>query len=223
MSGFKAVVFDYDGTLYDSRPAIVHCLRRTFEERGRAVPPSNALTNIVRAGLTLPETFLALDDALSSNRSAVDELVQTYRRLYLDEAAPFLKPFAGACKALERIHRGGVKCAVVSNKGVAAVRRSLDDGGIGGFVDVVFGDEAGLPNKPDPAVLTKYILPKFAHLQADELLMVGDTETDIVFAKTTGMAACWVSYGYGTPERCRKLEPEYEIASIADAPALVGV
>jgi phosphoglycolate phosphatase len=222
MSAFKAVVFDYDGTLYDTRPAIVYCLRRALEEHGRPAPAPDALANTVRAGLTLPDSFLALDEKLRTDPDAIDGLVLTYRTLYFDEAAPLLKPFAGVCEALERVHRGGVKCAVVSNKGVAAIRRSLDDSGLGVFVDVVFGDEAGLPNKPDPAVLTGYILPKLAHLHADELLMVGDTETDIVFAKTTGMAACWASYGYGTAERCRKLEPDYEIASIAEVPSLVG-
>jgi phosphoglycolate phosphatase len=51
--------------------------------------------------------------------------------------------------------------------------------------------------------------------------MVGDTETDIQLAKNSGMACCWASYGYGEAERCRALEPEYEISSIAELPALV--
>jgi phosphoglycolate phosphatase len=54
------------------------------------------------------------------------------------------------------------------------------------------------------------------------MLMVGDTETDIVFAKASGIACCWASYGYGDMGRCRALAPQYEIAGIADLPPLLG-
>ena len=124
-------------------------------------------------------------------------MVKTYRTLYLEEATPLLRPFPGVREALAQIYAAGIKCAVVSNKGVAAIRQSLDEGGLGSFVDLIYGDEAGRPKKPDPAVLSDHILPKFAQLQKDRFLMVGDTETDILFAKRSGIAACWVSYGYG--------------------------
>ena len=51
--------------------------------------------------------------------------------------------------------------------------------------------------------------------------MVGDTEIDIQFAKASGISCCWASYGYGDKARCRKLEPEYRIDSIAELPALI--
>ena len=38
MSTFKAIVFDYDGTLFDTRPAIVHCIQRAFEQQRRPIP-----------------------------------------------------------------------------------------------------------------------------------------------------------------------------------------
>jgi phosphoglycolate phosphatase len=58
-------------------------------------------------------------------------------------------------------------------------------------------------------------------MQSRQILMVGDTELDILFAKKSGMSCCWVSYGYGDAQRCRALKPEHEIASIAELPMLV--
>jgi phosphoglycolate phosphatase len=52
-------------------------------------------------------------------------------------------------------------------------------------------------------------------------LIVGDTETDILFAKAAGIASCWASYGYGEPERCRNLRPDHVITTIEQLPALV--
>ena len=107
------------------------------------------------------------------------------------------------------------------NKGIAAIRRSLDDSGLSGFMDLIFGDEPGLPKKPDPAIVLDHILPRYTDLQRTQILIVGDTEVDIRFAKSAGLASCWASYGYGAAERCRALRPEHEIADIRELPSLV--
>jgi phosphoglycolate phosphatase len=221
MSEFKVIVFDYDGTLFDTRPAILHCIQRAFAARGRSIPALDAISSTVKAGLPLQETFFVLDESLRGDRAAMNELVRTYRNAYLDESAPLVTPFAGARAALQEIHMSGAKCVVVSNKGVAAVRQSLDQSQLSPSVDLVFGDEPGLPKKPDPAILMDHILPRYAQLQREQILMVGDTEVDILFAKSTGICCCWASYGYGEKERCRKLAPEHEIAGIDELPALV--
>ena len=221
MSGFKVVVFDYDGTLFDTRPAIVHCIQRAFAACGRPIPTLEAIAGTVRTGLPLQETFFILDKNLSTERAALNEIVGTYRKIYLDEGAPLAKPFVGVRDALQDIHAHGIKCVVVSNKGIAAIRQSLDQSQLSSFADFVFGDEPGLPKKPDPAILLDHILPRYAQLQRGEMLMVGDTEIDIILAKRAGIACCWASYGYGETERCRTLKPEHEISGIEELPALV--
>jgi phosphoglycolate phosphatase len=173
------------------------------------------------AGLTLPDTFLTLDARLRHDRVSLDELVRIYRALYADEGVALVEPYAGVGAALRELHDGGEKCIVVSNKGITAVRRSLAQNGNAAFVDLVFADEPGLPKKPDPAIIVEHVLPRYPQLLREQILMVGDTETDILFAKRTGMASCWVSYGYGEAQRCRKLAPDFEIASLSELPALV--
>jgi phosphoglycolate phosphatase len=220
MSAFEVVVFDYDGTLFDTRPAIVHCIERAFEECGRPIPALAGIMRTVEAGLPLQETMVVLDQNLRDDQAALDQLVETYRTLYRDEAPPLVKPFSGAGEALRILHNNGKQCVVVSNKGIAAIRRSLDQNQLSSFVDLVFGDQPGLPNKPDPAVLTDHILPRYPQCQRQQILMVGDTATDIGFAKAAGISSCWASYGYGELEDCRGLAPDHEISSIAELPAL---
>jgi len=222
MGAFAVIVFDYDGTLCDTRPAIVHCIERAFTASGRPAVSSAAIINAVENGLTLQETFVLLDARLRADRSALNDLVVSYRRLYGDESAPLLKLYDGVPDTLRQLHAGGSKCVVVSNKGVAAIRQSLDDNKLGAFIEAVFGDQPGLPHKPDPALLSDYVLPRYADVEKSQLLMVGDTEVDIVFAKKAGIASCWASYGYGEAERCRALAPNYRIASIRALPEVVG-
>lgn len=221
MSDFCVVVFDYDGTLFDTRPAIVHCIQRTFAEAGWPLPDVDAIAATVKTGIPLHDTLTALEQQLEGDRTTLEKMVGVYRRIYLAEAAPFLKPYLGVSETLQKLSGDGIKSLVISNKGSAAIHKSLDESGLSPFVDMVFGNEPNLPKKPDPAVLTGHILPHYADLLKDQILIVGDTETDILFAKAAGIASCWASYGYGEPERCRELKPDHVITTIEQLPALV--
>jgi phosphoglycolate phosphatase len=221
VGGFRLVIFDYDGTLFDTRPAIVHCIGRAFEEYGRSNPAHDAVAGIVGTGATLLDTLLLLDPGLRRDRTALNDLVITYRNLYRDESTALLRAFPGVPAILQHLRLNGIRCAVVSNKGVDAVRRSFDETGLGSLIDVVVGEQPGTPKKPDPRVVTDLIAPRF-DLRRDEMLMVGDTEIDILFAKRAGIASCWVSYGYGAPAHCRAGEPDYEISSISHLREIVA-
>ncbi|MFZ0425704.1 MAG: HAD family hydrolase [Xanthobacteraceae bacterium] len=180
-----------------------------------------AILRTVASGITLQDTFLHLDQALQQDPAALQDRVKIYRTIYQDEEAALLKPFSGAAEVLRELHTGGTTCIVVSNKGGAAIRRSLEGAALNPFVDLVLADEAGLPKKPDPALITDHVLPRYSGLQSRRILMVGDTATDILFARASGMPCCWASYGYGDVERCRALDPEHEISSIEELPALL--
>jgi phosphoglycolate phosphatase len=221
MSDFCVVVFDYDGTLFDTRPAIVHCIQRTFAEAGWPLPDVDAIAATVKTGIPLHDTLTALERQLEGDRTTLEKMVGAYRKIYLSEAAPFLRPYLGVSETLQKLSADGIKSLVISNKGSPAIHKSLDESGLSPFVDMVFGDEPNLPKKPDPAVLTGHILPHYADLLKDQILIVGDTETDILFAKAAGIASCWASYGYGEPERCRELKPDHVITTIEQLPALV--
>lgn len=222
MTAFKAIAFDYDGTLFDTRPAIIHCIARAFEETGRRKPADDAVWQTVRSGVALPDTFAMLDEGLRADRAALQNHVHIYRSIYLAEAASLLRPFAGTKEVLRELHGRGVKNLIVSNKGTAAIRRSLDDNGLSSLIDLVLGDEPGLPRKPDPAMLTEHVLPRYPHFDRQHILVVGDTEADILFAQRSGTTCCWASYGYGEADRCRALAPQHEISSIAQVLPLIA-
>jgi phosphoglycolate phosphatase len=221
MGRFRVVVLDYDGTLFDTRPAIIHCIRRTFAEAGRPLPDVDAIADTVKTGIPLHDTLITLESGLGRDRRALEEMVDVYRKIYLAEATLFLKPYLGVSETLRKLNADGTKNLIISNKGSAAIHQSLDDSGLSSLVDMVFGDEPDLPKKPDPAILAGHILPRYPELRKDQILIVGDTETDILFAKAAEITSCWASYGYGEPERCRELKPDHVITTIEQLPALV--
>jgi phosphoglycolate phosphatase len=221
-SKFDLVILDFDGTLSNTRLAIAHCLQRAFAVSGRPIADPARIMPIVRKGLPLQPTGLLLDPTLAWNAGALEEIVSAYRRFYHKEGEWLVDAFPEAESALRRLHHGGVRCAVVSNKGVQAVERSLRRHGLRPFVDAVFAEQPETPRKPDGALMSVCIRPHFPSVASDRMLMVGDTELDIEFAKNCGIACCWAAYGFGDRHRCLALGPNYLIEHIADLPALVA-
>ena len=218
---FDLVIFDYDGTLSDTRGAIAHCLERAFVSHGQAPPARQRALNAAGKGLTLHETCLLLDRSLNGDAAALDGIVKTYRKFYRDEGESLTTMFPGARDVLRHMHGRGVKCLIVTNKGVDAVRRSLDRYGLTYFIDFIVAEQPGAPHKPNPALLTERILPEIPPIPKRRMLIVGDTEVDIQFAKNTGIACCWATYGFGNKGRCEELAPEYRIDGLEDLAALI--
>ena len=221
MSEFRVAIFDFDGTLFDTRTAIIHCIQLTFAEAGRALPAIEAIGETVKSGIRLRDTLAALDAGLNGDSSQIDNLIGIYRKIYAAQAAQLQKPYPGAQEALKELLADGTKSVVVSNKGIVAIRGVLDGSKLSAYIDLVFGDELDLPKKPDPTILVEHILPRYAGVSKSEILVIGDTETDILFAHAAGLSSCWASYGYGEPERCLKLAPDYMITAIEQLPGLI--
>ena len=173
-------------------------------------------------GLSLPETIVLLDPGLRGQSDAVTEMVSAYRSFYRSESDPLIKMVPGAEITLQRVHARGAKCIVVSNKGVDAIHRSLDRYELAPFIDLVFGEEPGVPFKPNPALLTDRIIPKFPQIDKARMLMIGDTEVDIKFAHACGIACCWAAYGFGDRQRCMALSPEYHIDNIEELAEIIN-
>jgi phosphoglycolate phosphatase len=221
MNDFGVVVFDFDGTLFDTRSAIIHCIQRTFAELGRPLPDVATVAHTIKTGITLQATLGALDAVLRGRESQIHDLVKIYRDIYAVEADLFQRPYPGVGTVLRKLQAVGTKSLIISNKGIAALNRSLERSGLRPYIDMVFGDEPDLPKKPDPAIPTEYVLPRYAGFSKHQIMVVGDTVTDILFARSAGLASCWASYGYGDVERCRSCGPDYEVSEISNLPGLV--
>jgi phosphoglycolate phosphatase len=153
---------------------------------------------------------------------ALEDLVDAYRRCYRSEGERLIDAFPGAETALRQLRRLGISCVVVSNKGIEAVEHALERHSLRSLVGAVFADRPGAPQKPAPSLLTLCIQPNFPGIASDRMLMVGDTEIDIEFAKNSGIACCWAAYGFGDRRRCLALGPDYLIEDIAELPALLA-
>ena len=220
------VIFDFDGTLFDTHQAIIHSIKTTFDTLLPDSPPSESeLKKLIGGGKGLHDVLTALHPTPDSFDEG--EWTATYRRIYNDEGQKLVSPFPGAKGLLESLHARGIPMAIVSNKGVSALQTALANHSLAHIIpeSSIIGDNTpGATRKPDPGSYTNVLLPA---LQARgfpaglEILVVGDTEADLLFAKNIGAKSVWCRFGYGNREKCEELGPDFKIDGLGEMERIV--
>lgn len=151
-------------------------------------------------------------------------MVKSYRSIYGDIDVQYTVLFEGAAALLEGLKAAGKTIVVLSNKGFQTLANSLKFFGLDQYTDLLIADGSlttlKLKMKPDPARYVSVIKEQF-HIQDDsEVLMTGDTYSDLLFAKNCGIKSCWSAYGYGDKKLCMSLNPGYVIEELKEFPVL---
>jgi phosphoglycolate phosphatase len=214
VNAFDLLIFDFDGTLCHTQPSIAHSVKRTFDTLFDFLPDDDLIAAVINSGLPLDQTFITLDRRLRGDNKALQTAITAYRSFYASESEQFSFSFEGTRDTLEQVSSVGIRCVVISNKGIDAVRRSLLRDELSPFVDLVLGDEPNVPKKPSSALLEKHVLSRYPDTDRSRILMIGDTDIDIQFAKNSNIRSCWATYGYGNAEKCSALNPDYSISRI---------
>lgn len=213
---YSFVLFDFDGTLCDSAEGIIQGMALTFEVQGRPRPSDAAVRGVI--GLRIEECFLRLCPDLAPED--IPAWIDIYREEYLGRGHLLNRLFPGVEETLAGLKRRGVMVGVASNKGQPGLERAVESLGIGGYCNLLAGARTDLPRKPDPGFYRSCIAPSLPGVAPDQVLMVGDTTTDLRFAANVGMPACYAAWGYGDREECLALRPRHVSESLA---SLAGI
>ncbi len=184
---FDLIVFDWDGTLFDSTALIVRCIQDGCRDLGVAVPSDAAAAYVI--GLGLQEALRHAVPDLSAER--YPELGQRYRHHYFARQHE-LSMFPGTLEMLQALKARDHRLAVATGKG----RRGLDEALAHAQLKGVFdgtrtADETAA--KPDPRMLHE-LMNEFG-ASPGRTLMIGDTTHDLQLALNAGTPRVAVSYG----------------------------
>lgn len=212
---YKLAIFDFDGTLFATHEAIIHCIKKTFSIYEKAIPSHDVIYQTITKGIGLEDTFNFLLSTMTNGehdeKYNVLDWVKTYRTIYKNENELLVKPFDHVKDTLEHIKQTDTEIVIISNKGIDAINSTLEKFQLKQYITLVVGDTKNIKKKPDPMIYNQLIQPKFLEIERHEILMIGDTSADLLFAHNIGAAACWAKYGYGNAEECNKLKYTYSI------------
>ena len=184
---FDLIVFDWDGTLYDSTALITRCIQAACADVGVPVPSDRDASYVI--GLGLAEALQYAAPALPRERYA--ELGGRYRHHYLARHHE-IAFFDGTLAMLQTLRARGHLLGVATGKSRAGLDAALDTSALVGLFDATrTADETA--SKPDPRMLRE--LMRELGVAPARTLMVGDTTHDLQLAANAGTASVGVSYG----------------------------
>jgi phosphoglycolate phosphatase len=191
MSLVKLVIFDLDGTLFDSLEDLASATNHMLTVCGRPVITSSDVRLLVGQGAR------SLVERALCGASADD--IDTGLRHFLDyneaHIADQTRLYPGVRETLSHLAAQQLPMAVVSNKNVALCRRLLDLFGIGIFFTAVLGADSLPQRKPSPEPILKLV--RDFNVPPGEVMIIGDSCNDIQAGKGAGVITVGCTYGYG--------------------------
>jgi phosphoglycolate phosphatase len=205
---YPLIVFDWDGTLFDSAAVIAEGIQHAARDMALPVPDRRTASHVI--GLGLSDSLRHAMPTLPPER--YDDFLALYRRYFL-EREDTLSLFPGVPELLSELKALGFRLAVATGKPRRGLDRALRASGIGTLFDATrCGDETR--PKPHPAMLLELMAE--LELKNHELLMVGDTSHDLGMAQNAGVDAVAVSYGAHPEESLQALAPRACIPSVTE-------
>jgi HAD superfamily hydrolase (TIGR01509 family) len=194
MAALAAALFDWDGTLIDSRAALLAAWREsTAQVLGRAYPANQAEEDIV---FTLPGAQIWPE--LARDEGELAALPSAFQESY-GRHGEKVRAFEGVPELLAGLRAAGVRIAVVTSKSRRRFRPDAARAGILDAIDVAVCNEDVQAPKPDPE-------PVFCALERLEVaavraVMIGDTPVDVAAGLAAGTPVIGVTWGhYGEAE-----------------------
>ena len=194
----RGIVFDLDGTLVDTMPLVVRAVAYALEPFMTPPPPEEIYRRV--AG--------PVDRCLAALLGGETHVFEASRRLYefADWHRGDVDLFPGAATVLVELQARGFPLALWTGRDERSATAILQRHDLRRhFADCIFGDTLET-HKPDPEGMHR--LAEVLGVPAEELLMVGDAEVDVLGANGAAAQALLIHDGRTVSPEILALQPE---------------
>jgi HAD superfamily hydrolase (TIGR01549 family) len=204
LTRFRAVLFDWDGTLLDSAEASFRCYRRLFAQDGID------FTRELFAQTYAPDWYRTYE-GVGLPRARWKEADARWLEIYSGEACTLVP---GAADALARLSEAGVAAALVTSGSRARVEREIASLGLTGRFEAVVCGEDCEKKKPDPEALRTGM--RRLGVPAGVCAYVGDSPEDVQMARAAGVYAAGVAGAFPNAAALRESRPDLLAADLRE-------
>ena len=183
----KTIFFDLDGTLTDSGPGIMGCAQRMLDHLG--VPSDPALLRTFIG----PPLRVRLE-ALGLTPGQIAEGTKVFRGIYETTGKFENAPYPGMVGLLAKLQEEGHRLFVATSKPETTAREVLAHFRMAHYFEAICGADLSVGRDTKDQVIA-YLLARTGPL--DQVVMVGDTDYDVLGAAAHGIPTIAVSWGYG--------------------------
>ena len=211
------IIFDFDGTLGDTRRNIVTTMQMTIAELH--LPNRSEEECAATIGLPLAGCFRTLFPDIQEE--LISRCTETYRRLF-NENLKNIHPetFPGVVETLSVLHQIGFTLTIASSRSHNSLTELTQNMGIANYISYILGADDVKEAKPKPEPVLKTLVDM--HFDAGEALVVGDMAVDIQMGANAGTKTCGVTWGNGSREELDEAGATFIIDRIEDLIEIVN-
>ncbi|BCE00771.1 phosphoglycolate phosphatase [Marinicellulosiphila megalodicopiae] len=193
----KAIFFDLDGTLVDSSYDIYQAISKMLIDlKLKAVTLEQVQSWIGNGSRKLVQRTLAfsLEKTEQEIEVQMENAMVFFNQHYAQCSGHSTKLYEGVFDVLTILKQQNIKMCVITNKPKQFTPTVLKSMKIDVFFELVISGDTLKVKKPDPAPLNYAI--DFFNLTAQDVIMVGDSSSDIDAANAANIKSVCVTYGY---------------------------
>jgi pyrophosphatase PpaX len=205
---FKIILFDLDGTLLDTNNIIINCFKTTIKQvLNRDIETSEILELFGKDLLTQMKHF---------SKDHYEKLFNVYRYNYrLNKSKKNeVKLFDGVLDLLNFLKEKNYSIGIITSKGTSGAINDIKKFNIDKHTDFILAGYDVENNKPHPESI--YRAQKFFRCKKEEMIMVGDSDNDILCGKNAGIKTCLVGWTMVPIKKLFVLNPDYIIQKPTD-------
>lgn len=178
---FKHIIWDFDGTLFDTYPTITMAFKAALEEEG-IYEPSEKIMSLMKI------TESSAVEYYMTHYGASCDIREKYKKRRKVMEPLYVKPFKNVCDVLGLISQAGKNNYLYTHRGQSSVEflKAFD---IYDYFTDFITKENNFKRKPDPEALL-YLIDKHS-IRPEEAVMVGDRDIDLMAARNAGISACF--------------------------------
>jgi phosphoglycolate phosphatase-like HAD superfamily hydrolase len=206
----RYLLWDFDGTLFDTYPALNLAIRTALADFN-ITEPEDVIAKLLSD--TLDNCFNTLVERHQLDATAFDAQIAQHHANVTIRDRP---PFPGALRVCQKLIAAGGKNYLFTHRGRTSLYEFLNEFEMADlFADCLCVSD-GYPRKPDPAGFIALIEKN--NLPRAQVLAVGDRDLDIQAGKGAGIATCLYN-----AQPSPGVEPDYIISTFEELERILGL
>lgn len=178
---YKHIIWDFDGTLFDTYPVMASVFKEMLEDEGI----EESLEEILKyMKISMTYAFQYYDKKYQLSKALKENYVIRRRDMEIN----LCKPYPGVEDICKYIHNSGRNNYLFTHRGESAIR-FLKDYDLYHYFSDFITSRHGFERKPSPDAIN-YLVEKY-HIINNEAIMIGDRDLDILSAKNAGIHTCF--------------------------------
>lgn len=205
----QTVLFDFDGTVFDTVEGITRSIQYALRKHGREEPLDRLRCF---AGPPLVDKFM---EVFGVDEAEAEALVTDFRERYVPIGVYESRPFPGIRALLDKLRAAGLTLGIATSKPQNMAELLLERSGLKECFDVVVGSSPSLNNEKKADIVRKAMAQSGG--RPENTVLVGDTKYDALGAAQCGIPCVGVAWGYAEPG---ELEAAGALCVVPDPEAL---